>query len=48
MVWDKYIGLDKGIAYCLCCKKTQIKQIQFHCGHVISEKHGGTMNIDMG
>lgn len=46
MVWDKYIGLEKGTAKCMCCKTTIIKQMQFHCGHVVSEKCGGTMNID--
>jgi hypothetical protein len=31
---------------CTCCEKTPIKNIEFHCGHVIAEANGGTMQID--
>jgi 5-methylcytosine-specific restriction endonuclease McrA len=43
--WDKYIGPDKGIATCLCCNHQNIRQIEFHCGHVISEKNGGETKL---
>ena len=40
-VWDKYIGLEIGKHKCLCCKKIDIIQMSFHCGHVIPECKGG-------
>lgn len=43
--WDKYIGPDKGIATCLCCNHQNIRQIEFHCGHVIAEKNGGETKL---
>jgi hypothetical protein len=46
LVWDKYIGLDKGKSLCLCCKKREISQMDFHCGHIISEADGGEIHID--
>lgn len=46
LVWNKYIGEEKGISPCLCCKSTIISQMNFVCGHVISEKHGGTTSIE--
>jgi hypothetical protein len=44
-VWNTYIG--EGIAKhkCLCCKLTTIDKADFHCGHVVSEKNGGTLSI---
>jgi hypothetical protein len=46
LVWDKNIGLDKGKHLCLCCKKREISQMDFHCGHIISEAKGGKLHID--
>jgi len=45
-VWDTYVGVDKGTAPCLCCERTPIRQLEFHCGHVISEARGGTTTVD--
>jgi hypothetical protein len=45
MVWDTYIGAEKGEALCFCCKHTKIRQIEFHCGHVHAEAHGGATNV---
>jgi chromosome segregation ATPase len=45
-VWDKYIGIDIGQTKCLCCKITNISQLNFHCGHIISEKDGGELTMD--
>jgi len=46
LVWHTYIGEDQGRAPCWCCKLTQISQLSFHCGHVVSERNGGDMTID--
>lgn len=45
LVWDKYVGLKIGQTKCFCCKKTDIIQMSFHCGHVKSEAEGGTLTI---
>ena len=45
MVWDKYIGENKGKAKCYCCKHQDIRQIDFEAGHVIAESMGGKTNI---
>jgi hypothetical protein len=29
-----------------CCHKTEISQMSFHCGHVISEYNGGDIKVD--
>ena len=41
LVWDTYIGKDVGITKCLCCKNQEIRQIEFHCGHIVSRATGG-------
>ena len=46
LVWNKYIGENIGKYKCYCCKLTDITQLSFHCGHVISEKNGGKIDID--
>jgi hypothetical protein len=46
LVWNKYIGEEKGIGYCQCCRKNVIKQISFHCGHIISERNGGSTTLN--
>jgi hypothetical protein len=46
LVWNKYIGEDNGTGFCLCCKMTKIKQMDFHCGHFISEFNGGEMTVN--
>jgi len=43
-VWNKYIGEEIGKSKCYCCKLTDITQMSFHAGHVISEKDGGEIN----
>ena len=45
-IWDKYIGEDIIKHKCLCCKKCTITNTNFEVGHVISEKDGGTHEID--
>jgi 5-methylcytosine-specific restriction endonuclease McrA len=46
LCWDKWIGPQKGISQCLCCKHQNIRQIEFHCGHVVAEKSGGQTVVD--
>jgi hypothetical protein len=46
MVWEKYIGLDKGTAKCKCCEVEMISQFNFQCGHIISEANGGKIVLD--
>lgn len=46
LVWNKYIGEEHGIALCKCCDVTVISQMDFVCGHIISEYNGGTVTID--
>lgn len=41
LVWNTYIGEEIGKAKCLCCKSTDITQMSFNCGHIISEANGG-------
>jgi hypothetical protein len=46
LTWDKWIGKDVGTAKCLCCDHQEIRQIEFHCGHVIAEKNGGQTIVE--
>jgi 5-methylcytosine-specific restriction endonuclease McrA len=41
IVWDTNIGANIGTAKCKCCKHQDIRQIEFHCGHIIAEANGG-------
>ena len=45
-VWYTYIGKQKGVSLCLCCKTEEIGQLDFHVGHVLSVKEGGDTSID--
>jgi len=45
LVWNKYIGETKATAACVCCEVTEIKNTHFHCGHVVAEAFGGTLEI---
>ena len=45
LVWDAWIGREVGCAKCLCCNHADIRQIEFHCGHVISEAEGGETTL---
>ena len=46
IVWNHYIGDDIIKHRCLCCKKVLISNTNFEVGHVISEKNGGTHEIN--
>jgi 5-methylcytosine-specific restriction endonuclease McrA len=45
-VWDTWIGSNIGATKCLCCRHEEIRQIEFHCGHIISEVMGGQTNVN--
>lgn len=45
-VWNTYIGEMIPVHLCICCKKSKIKNTDFHVGHVTSEKNGGTLEIN--
>jgi hypothetical protein len=46
IVWNKYIGEYIGKTMCLCCKLTDISQMSFACGHIISEFNGGEIKLE--
>ena len=46
IVWNHYIGEDIIKHKCLCCKKVTIMNTNFEVGHVLSEKNGGTHEIN--
>jgi hypothetical protein len=46
LVWNKDIGEEHGTSLCKCCKVTVICQMDFVCGHIISEYNGGTVTVD--
>ncbi len=46
VVWHKYIGEDIGKSKCLCCNLTDITQMSFHCGHIVAEINGGSMDVN--
>ena len=45
-VWATYIGEDIAKHKCICCKRMTIRQTEFEVGHVLSEAHGGTLEIN--
>lgn len=45
LVWNTYIGEEIGKAKCTCCNVTDITQMSFHCGHIISEANGGEITV---
>ena len=46
IIWNHYIGEDIIKHKCLSCKKALISNTNFEVGHVISEKNGGTHEIN--
>ena len=45
MIWDKYIGKEKGIGLCYSCNE-EIDSKNFEAGHIIPEAKGGPTNVD--
>ena len=46
IVWNHYIGENIIHHRCLCCKKVLISNTNYEVGHVLSEKNGGTHEIN--
>ena len=46
LVWNTYIGEEIGKIKCMCCKLSDITQLTFDCGHIISEHNGGLVTLD--
>ena len=46
LVWDTWVGPDIGCTKCLCCNHEEIRQIEFHCGHIVSEATGGQTTVN--
>lgn len=46
IIWNHYIGEDIIKHKCLCCKKVTISNTNFEVGHVLSEKNGGSHEIN--
>lgn len=46
LVWDTWVGETRGVTKCLCCGHQDIRQIEFHCGHVIAESKGGVTSVE--
>lgn len=46
IVWNHFIGEDIIRHRCLCCKKVLISNTNYEVGHVLSEKNGGTHEIN--
>lgn len=46
VVWNTYIGEEHGVAKCTCCQQIDIRQMSFHCAHVIAVSRGGLDTID--
>lgn len=45
-VWNEYIGIDIGSIICPYCCANKISQLNFECGHVISEANNGKIELD--
>lgn len=43
--WNTHIGELIPKKKCLCCDNVDITQHNFHCGHIITERNGGTYEI---
>ena len=45
MIWDKYVGKEKGMGRCYCCNE-EIDSKNFEAGHIIPEARGGPTNAE--
>ena len=45
LVWDKYVGREKGVGGCYCCDK-ELDSKHFECGHVIAHCNGGQVTLE--
>src|SRR5579864_9088297 len=45
LIWDRYIGLDRGSTPCPCCG-TVIYQLNFEAGHIVPFSKGGSTKVN--
>lgn len=45
LVWDMNIGRERGLGECYVCSQ-ELDSKKFHCGHIISEKNGGKIELN--
>ena len=45
LVWDKYVGKEKGVGSCYVCKK-EVDSKHFELGHIQAKAKGGTDEVD--
>lgn len=46
LVWNYYIGAQRGEGLCWCCMVTPINAFEFECGHVVSRAKGGMDTVE--
>jgi 5-methylcytosine-specific restriction endonuclease McrA len=46
MVWNKYVGSSIAETLCICCQQEKISIRHFHCGHIIPEANGGSLELE--
>lgn len=46
LVWNTYVGAQRGEAYCYCCGSTRISPFHFECGHVVARARGGLDSVE--
>ena len=44
--WNRYIGKEIGAIRCICCRTTEIAQLNFHAGHILAKSKGGSNTVD--
>jgi len=44
--WNHWVGEHIGKIICPCCKLTEISQLNFSCGHILSESKGGKLIVE--
>lgn len=44
--WNTHVGELVPKVKCLCCHNIDITQHNFHCGHIVAESNGGSLDID--
>ena len=46
LIWNKFIGDDIGKAKCTLCAISDITQLNFSCGHILSENNEYDLQVD--
>lgn len=45
-VWNTHVGENKSRVYCIVCQENIISMMDFECGHIMPEAHGGGIEIN--